>query len=651
MKFTLTAAAVLMGSVLATADAQTTKPAPVKGTQDFVSQSTNGTAVRLNADDCAAPAAIAGTGTFAFDNSLATTGTQGQNEPLCYAFGSSAVDFDVWFDWTASATGSAGMTTVGGTTVDTKIAAYAGAGCPTGAALACNDDSTGLQSTISFSCTSGSVYSLQVGTFPGASGGTGTFDMSIIPAGTPTGADDCLIPDAIAGQGVFPFNNASATTGTQGQNETLCYAFGSSAVNNDVWFAWTADASGVAVIDTCGLTGVDTKIAAYDGSTCPTAGALACNDDTCGLQSSINFMVTSGTTYTLQVGTFPGASGGTGTFNVSIGAPLGGCSYDSGVTDNAIGLTAGGGMAYYQAFDASCATSVQSVEVAYGSLMWAPSVANGSPATICIWDDPNDDYNGDDCVLLASLSTTVVNADTDILNAYAFPTVGVSGVYFVGAVVEHLPGEFPAAIDQQSPSQARAWLCGNTTPGAFDINTLTNNDVPPQSAESVGFGGSWLVRTGGAVAPGVPTCLGESPAPCQCGNNSAMGSGEGCVNSTGVGGLMWTAGTDIVANHDLVLHVSQSRPNKFGMFVQGVNFITVPFKDGILCMGNPTERLGQVLLDMTGSATSMGIDIATEGNVSAGDTRYYQFWFRDGNGLSVCGENSNLTNGYTIMWQ
>ena len=93
------------------------------------------------------------------------------------------------------------------------------------------------------------------------------------------GGDDCNLPDVIAGAGSFFFDNSLATTGTEGQSESICYAFGSTVVSTDVWFDWTATFSGFAMVDTCGSS-VDTKIAAYPGAGCPTTGtALACNDD------------------------------------------------------------------------------------------------------------------------------------------------------------------------------------------------------------------------------------------------------------------------------------------------------------------------------------------------------------------------------------
>ena len=281
-------------------------------------------------DDCNnGPDVIFGLGTFNFDNSNATTGTEGQSESLCYQFGSSAIDSDVWFSWTAPTTSTFIVETCQLTTIDTKIAAYpiSPAGpCPAaGAVLDCNDDNCAFQSQITFSGTAGSSYLFQIGTFPGAQGGSGTFNISS-SAPPPPSNDDCNTPDSISGLGTFNFDNSNATTGTEGQNEPLCTQFGSSTIDNDVWFAWTAPTTSTFIVETCLLTPtIDTKIAAYPISAagpCPAAGSvLDCNDDSCALQSQITFQGTAGSSYMFQIGTFPGATGGSGTFNISSSGP------------------------------------------------------------------------------------------------------------------------------------------------------------------------------------------------------------------------------------------------------------------------------------------------------------------------------------------
>jgi hypothetical protein len=286
-------------------------------------------------DDCSTPTAIVGTGTFAFDNTGATTGIDGQTEGLCTFYGSTVVNYDIWYTWVAPSTGIATWTFCGLGTIDTKVAAYAGVGCPApGTALACDDDFCGFpyQSQIQFAVTSGSSYTLQLGNYPfgGGNPGAGSFSLNV---SAPASNDDCSTPTVVVGTGSFPFDNTVASTGVDGQTEGACFIFSNTAVANDVWFQWTAPFTGIAQYDTCG-SGIDTKIAAYAGAGCPAPGtALGCSDDICGLQSSIQFAVTSGATYTLQLGTYPWgpAPGGVGSFNLFqyVPIPLDDCSLPS----------------------------------------------------------------------------------------------------------------------------------------------------------------------------------------------------------------------------------------------------------------------------------------------------------------------------------
>ena len=160
------------------------------------------------------------------------------------------------------------------------------------------------------------------------------------------GTDDCNAAHrAISGAGPHTF--ATGTTGTTGQTEALCYFFGSTVVDSDVWYNWTNDnTADTASLTTCTFTTTDTKIAIYPLSVCPTAGtALACNDDACpGFQTTVKWNKTPNTVYTIQLGTFPGATGGTGTFTIDkVTLPHQKCgTKDDGSTENGWALTNGG---------------------------------------------------------------------------------------------------------------------------------------------------------------------------------------------------------------------------------------------------------------------------------------------------------------------
>lgn len=127
------------------------------------------------------------------------------------------------------------------------------------------------------------------------------------PAATLLAQDECSGAIAVAEGSNGPFNSAGMTTSSPGFS---CVASG----GNDMWFAWMAAESGDALIATCGAD-FDTVLEAYSGS-CGSLTSLACNDDSCGLQSRITFPVTMGTTYFIRVGGFAAA---TGNFPLEIG--------------------------------------------------------------------------------------------------------------------------------------------------------------------------------------------------------------------------------------------------------------------------------------------------------------------------------------------
>jgi hypothetical protein len=135
-------------------------------------------------DDCSTPIVLAGPGSYGFDTSAATTGTQGQGAtPACTT--TTSVKNDMWYTYTAGVTGNVTFSTCGLTTsssTDTKISYFAGAGCPAvSAPIGCDDDlctSPTLNSILTFAVTCGQVYAIQLGNHTEGADIFGTFSVA-----------------------------------------------------------------------------------------------------------------------------------------------------------------------------------------------------------------------------------------------------------------------------------------------------------------------------------------------------------------------------------------------------------------------------------------------------------------------------------------
>jgi len=271
-------------------------------------------------DACGSAQPIAGPGPHSYDTTLATTGTQGQANARCFIFQTSGINVDVWYAWTAGASGWVAVDACAGGTHDMKIAVYAGGVCPVGEPIICDDDACGLvggNARAPFLATAGQTYLFQIGSYPGQGGAPGSF--TVVPF-TPAVGDACAAPIDITGSGPFNFDNSSAVTGLQGQNEALC---SNEMITYDLWYRWTSFCTSNVTVSLCVGTNLDTKIAAYSGSSCPASSALACDDDFCspGGPSQITFAATAGQTFMIQVGLWPGEVPGIGAFSITTACP------------------------------------------------------------------------------------------------------------------------------------------------------------------------------------------------------------------------------------------------------------------------------------------------------------------------------------------
>ncbi|MDP6408472.1 MAG: LamG domain-containing protein [Planctomycetota bacterium] len=515
------------------------------------------------------------------------------------------------------------------------------------------------------------------------------------PGGWLGGTDDCVTPMPIAGQGTFPFDHSAATTGTAGQSESLCFAFGTSGIENDVWYCWTADADGCAELTTCGLTATDTKVAAYPGCGCPAPGtALACNDDACGLQSTIGFPVSVGTTYTLQVGTFPGASPGSGSFTLQIQpcptpAPIqlvghyrldeatGAMCMDS--SGNGFDGTYLGGVTLAQ--PGAAATTNLSVEFdhtqgGHASIPTNPTYdAMQSDLSVAAWIHPESFGSSSGGIMRifgnsccgGSWSFGVTNS------GLRFTTIGVQDYDFSVAVPlnawSHVAIVFDLAFDVRFyldgvpvgsvAGGASANLAGptwniGTWDAAIEYWDGLLDDVQVYSGSLADGDVAFLFANPGATVSGTvgtAYCFGDgSGGVCPCGNLG--GTGEGCGNSTGQGATTLADGSTGVGADDVTFGSHGLLPGQPALLFSGNNTVNggngVIFGDGLRCAGTAVKRLGVRVPDAAGGA-AWGPGLAPMGQWGAGDTRRFQVWYRDPN-ASPCGSSFNLSHGVEVTF-
>ncbi|MEM8712475.1 MAG: hypothetical protein AAGG01_16095, partial [Planctomycetota bacterium] len=315
-------------------------------------------------------------------------------------------------------------------------------------------------------------------------------------------------------------------------------------------------------------------------------------------------------------------------------------AYDDGSTENAIGLDMVAEIGFLQGFQTPAGADVISeIRVAVGTALASPGGLDGNALRVGIWDDPNDDGNPSDAVLLyvsSTMGATLTNTDQKVAYPVS-PGVPVNGSFFIGALTEHGAGEFPVGLDQT-----------NVAPGTptFIVSDAASID-PANLAGTTGgvqsiSGAYFLVEAsgGGSSSPGVVYC---TPAP---------------INSTGAPAQISAVGSSAVTDNDLTLVASQLPAFSFGFFIvsQTQGFVPNPGgSEGNLCVTGSVGRfiqqiqssgaVGEIMasVDLTALPQPTGSVV-----VGSGETWNFQAWYRDS---SPAGPTSNLTDGLQVDFQ
>ncbi len=289
------------------------------------------------------------------------------------------------------------------------------------------------------------------------------------------------------------------------------------------------------------------------------------------------------------------------------------------------------------------------------------NLSNGSNA---VFDGPIDVRpNGTGIVGGGSISPTVAGwlyRTTDGAQTWT-PNPVQNVAYPIRAVLAHDDQRFWAAGGNVYSNAGGIWASadggvtwnldqniGNEVRDLAEVR-IDANDVALFAA---GYGGIWRTTIVDALgSPATNYCFCSSNAPC--GNLDATG---GCVNGSGQGALLSASGTASLALDDLTLTATHVPTNVFGIVFMGPNATSLPFGNGLLCIGaSGLKRFSVHNSGASGSfAQGPGIASYTHAHfgfsswLSAGQDWRFQAWFRDNAG--PCGGSSNFSNATEVAF-
>jgi len=185
------------------------------------------------------------------------------------------------------------------------------------------------------------------------------------------------------------------------------------------------------------------------------------------------------------------------------------------------------------------------------------------------------------------------------------------------------------------------------------------NDGAGNDLNDAGFGGpDAFLRMQLDFTHQYPFCFGNlgSGTPCPCGNdNDGSVPGSGCANGVFASGArLSVSGTASLTADTLVLAATGLEPSNSGLYFQANNDLSPGnlWGDGLQCAGGQLKRLGVRFSDTAGYSDTSGYPqpiSVKAGNINAGDTKYYQCWYRNPTS-SPCGSDFNASNGFAVTW-
>lgn len=410
----------------------------------------------------------------------------------------------------------------------------------------------------------------------------------------------------------------------------------------DLWYSYTPANSGVSVtISTCGSS-YDTALEVFEG-TCTGLIPLDCNDDACGLQSTVALTsVTAGQTYLVRVGGFAG-SFGFGTIVASEGAPpTSGCVLNPG----------------FETGDLAGWTLVDNPQP------FLPAQVNGggtSPGFGLFASAPTEGafalthgFDGGIGTITLSQDLTVTSGLTPLCFDYRAGW----DMLLTGAAL--LDRTFDVVV--RNPSTAAALQTSNILTATANTTVLDTGpmngcvDLAAFIGQTVTVSFEWNIPetfTG-------PAHFQLDNITCPAGGGTGVNfCGPAVPNSSGFPATMTASGSITVADNNLTISATDLPQNSFGFFLTSTTQNTVGQpggSQGVLCLGGSVGRFvgpGQIQNSGALGEISLALDLSQQPTptglvqVQPGETWSFQAWFRDAVGGQV---TSNFTDGLEVTF-
>ena len=155
-----------------------------------------------------------------------------------------------------------------------------------------------------------------------------------------------------------------------------------------------------------------------------------------------------------------------------------------------MGWTAGGESVWAHYFDAGGGDFIAKVSSTFGQANSTNGPPNGNPCRVYVWDDPTDDNDPVDAVLVGQGSGVIANTNTNTFNDYYLDSpVFVYKGFFAACHCWQDVGVYAAPMDLNTPYGGQAWFMGGPVFDPNDLSTTMRYEVG-----SIGYPAYWLLR-------------------------------------------------------------------------------------------------------------------------------------------------------------